>query len=123
MFLQQPLTERPHMPNRRLIAMSLSLLCIGCAGPRYVFLSEHVAAAGAAGANTFSTPETETIRGHVIRLDTQTGAMVVVPTEEKMTENAKGELGFLSFRVFSPEESRGILSPSTKKQSELLPPP
>jgi len=83
--------------------------------PRYVFLSQNVAAAAAAGANEFSSPETETVRGAVYRLDTRSGEMVMVMAQ--LDQNAEAEFGVLSVRVFTPDETDAILSKSRSRQS------
>ena len=45
---------------------------------RYEVVAQNVAAAGAAGANDYSTPETKTIRGYVYLLDRWTGRVFQV---------------------------------------------
>jgi len=96
------------------IILLLASTTVGCnQSPRYVFLSQNVAAAGAASTNEFSSPETETITGAVYRLDTRSGEMVMVLGQPD--ENSEGEFGMLSVRVFTPEETRAILSKSRSR--------
>lgn len=100
-----------HRKSLTPILLVLALMSIACnQSPRYVFLSQNVAAAGAGGANEFSTPETETIKGAVYRLDTESGKMVMVMGVAE--QNEAGETGILSFRVFTTDESNAILARS-----------
>ena len=87
---------------------AMAFTTLACSQPRYVVITEPVAAAGAGSATEFAAPETETIRGRVIRLDTKTGEMVVV---SGVVEGAPdGEIVVASFRVLSPEETKLIHS-------------
>lgn len=95
--------RRDFVPFMAVLAITLT----ACSQPpRYVFLSQNVAAAGASGSNEFSSPETATTAGAVFRLDTKTGEMVKVLDQIELNE--RGEPGVLSMRVFTPEETNAV---------------
>jgi hypothetical protein len=94
------------MKRAPLVLLGMIIFLGGCSGPRYILVSENVAASSAGGQGDYR-PTSETIRARTIRLDTRTGEMVLVA--DQFDTDASGEHGALSLRVFTPEETNRII--------------